>query len=143
MYYLPCDEQEQEREDLKFNMYLQIVDGKVVLAPIDDHPQKILDVGTGVGLWAIHGKFRDWRAGARSRSKLTTLCSREPLSQCSREGHRTLGCEVRIGCAKHRVVRDDIEDPEWLRGDNYDLVHYKDVLSLLKRPEDSLRRTYE
>jgi hypothetical protein len=32
------------------------MDGKLILAPIGDNPQKIVDLGTGVGMWAQDGK---------------------------------------------------------------------------------------
>lgn len=33
------------------------MDGKLFLAPIGDYPQKIVDLGTGVGLWAQDSLF--------------------------------------------------------------------------------------
>ncbi|KAF5004713.1 hypothetical protein FDECE_8824 [Fusarium decemcellulare] len=34
-------------------MYRIILDGELYVAPIGDHPQEVLDLGTGTGLWAI------------------------------------------------------------------------------------------
>ena len=42
---------ELERLDLQHELYLALLDGRLYLAPIDD-PQKILDIGTGTGVWA-------------------------------------------------------------------------------------------
>jgi ribosomal protein L11 methylase PrmA len=36
-------------------MMLEVTDGKLFYAPIGDYPQKILDLGTGTGIWAIEG----------------------------------------------------------------------------------------
>jgi ribosomal protein L11 methylase PrmA len=36
-------------------MMLELLDGKLFLAPVGDHPQKIIDLGTGTGIWAIEG----------------------------------------------------------------------------------------
>src|SRR5437667_7991972 len=33
-------------------MYI-LLDDKLYLAPISDHPQRVLDIGTGTGIWAI------------------------------------------------------------------------------------------
>jgi ubiquinone/menaquinone biosynthesis C-methylase UbiE len=36
--------------------------GKLHLAPIGDHPQRILDIGCGTGIWAIEmGRFNKHR----------------------------------------------------------------------------------
>lgn len=48
-YPIPNDDQEQNREDMKHVMMLEMTDGKLVYAPIGDHPQKIIDIGTGTG----------------------------------------------------------------------------------------------
>lgn len=43
---------------MKHKLYLDyILDGKLFLAPIGDHPQKIVDLGTGVGFWASDSSF--------------------------------------------------------------------------------------
>lgn len=55
-YPIPNDDAEQGREELKHAMMLEMTDGKLTYAPIGDHPQKIMDVGTGTGIWAIEGE---------------------------------------------------------------------------------------
>jgi ubiquinone/menaquinone biosynthesis C-methylase UbiE len=50
---VPNDEKEQEHMDLLGNMFNLVLGGKPFLAPIGDHPQRILDLGTGTGAWAI------------------------------------------------------------------------------------------
>ena len=39
--------------DILGHMFSLVLDGKLFLAPIGDHPQRILDLGCGTGLWAI------------------------------------------------------------------------------------------
>lgn len=56
-YPIPNDEAEQNREDMLHTMMLEATDGKLFYAPIGDYPQKIIDLGTGTGLWAIESKF--------------------------------------------------------------------------------------
>jgi hypothetical protein len=51
-YLVPNDEPEQEREDLKHAMIVALMDGVLHVAPLN-HPQKMLDIGTGTGIWAI------------------------------------------------------------------------------------------
>lgn len=55
-YPLPNDDDEQNREDMKHVMMLELTDGKLFFAPIGDHPHKIIDLGTGTGIWAIEGE---------------------------------------------------------------------------------------
>ena len=50
---MPIDDTEQDRLDLHHEIFLKILDGKLHLAPIGNNPQKILDIGTGTGIWAI------------------------------------------------------------------------------------------
>ncbi|KAH8819159.1 S-adenosyl-L-methionine-dependent methyltransferase [Xylogone sp. PMI_703] len=51
-YPFPNDEKEQEREDLKHHVFQLVLNGELHLAPLGT-PQRILDIGTGTGIWAI------------------------------------------------------------------------------------------
>lgn len=55
-YLMPNDEPEQEREDMKHAMCVNVMDGKLHCAPLEN-PQKIIDIGTGTGIWAIDSEF--------------------------------------------------------------------------------------
>ena len=50
---LPVDEREQDRNDLQHCKFMLLLGGKLHLAPIAETPHKILDLGTGSGIWAI------------------------------------------------------------------------------------------
>ncbi|KAL6786793.1 S-adenosyl-L-methionine-dependent methyltransferase [Trichoderma camerunense] len=52
-YYMPNDELEQLRATLLHQVFLHIFDGELTLAPLEEPPTHILDVGTGTGDWAI------------------------------------------------------------------------------------------
>ncbi|KFZ19339.1 hypothetical protein V502_03713 [Pseudogymnoascus sp. VKM F-4520 (FW-2644)] len=52
-YPLPNDAKEQDRLDLKHHVFKLALRGKMFRAPIGPNPQRILDVGTGTGIWAI------------------------------------------------------------------------------------------
>ncbi|PYH40229.1 class I SAM-dependent methyltransferase [Aspergillus saccharolyticus JOP 1030-1] len=60
-YMMPNDEEEQERLDLTHHIYLMLMGGELYNAPIKN-PQKVLDLGTGTGNWAID--FADSHPGA-------------------------------------------------------------------------------
>ncbi|KAK1593813.1 TAM domain methyltransferase [Colletotrichum navitas] len=51
-YMVPNDELEQDREDMKHALVVNICGGALHSAPLK-HPQKILDIGTGTGIWAV------------------------------------------------------------------------------------------
>ncbi|PMD31116.1 S-adenosyl-L-methionine-dependent methyltransferase [Hyaloscypha variabilis F] len=51
-YYVPNDEVEQRRMDLTYHSIYRMFDGKAFFAPVKN-PQRILDVGTGTGIWAF------------------------------------------------------------------------------------------
>ncbi|KAF9875541.1 hypothetical protein CkaCkLH20_06922 [Colletotrichum karsti] len=51
-YHLPNDEWEMCRMSLVHRVYLHVFDGKLSTVPLDT-PQRILDIGTGIGEWAI------------------------------------------------------------------------------------------
>ncbi|TDZ33076.1 Secondary metabolism regulator LAE1 [Colletotrichum spinosum] len=51
-YHFPNDNQEQDREDMKHAMVVHLCNGRLHDAPLDK-PQKIIDIGTGTGIWAM------------------------------------------------------------------------------------------
>ncbi|KAH8704059.1 S-adenosyl-L-methionine-dependent methyltransferase [Talaromyces proteolyticus] len=52
-YWGPNDEQQNEQLDIAHHMFTLLLENKLFLAPIDAHVQRVLDVGTGTGIWAI------------------------------------------------------------------------------------------
>lgn len=60
-YPLPNDDDEYRREAMRHTMLKELLGGKLYLAPIGDNPQRIVDLGTGFGEWAIEGTYdRIW-----------------------------------------------------------------------------------
>ncbi|KAI1159595.1 S-adenosyl-L-methionine-dependent methyltransferase [Nemania serpens] len=52
-YSLPNDEIEQQREELMHILVMDILDQQLYLAPMAEPPMKVMDLATGIGLWAI------------------------------------------------------------------------------------------
>lgn len=49
----PNDEEEQDRMDLVHHIFGLALKGELFLAPIPEKPQRVLDLGTGTGIWAM------------------------------------------------------------------------------------------
>ncbi|RBA15831.1 hypothetical protein FPRO05_12438 [Fusarium proliferatum] len=54
-YPIPNDDAEQNRDDMKHAMMLELTNGNLFFSPIVQNPQKIIDLATGTGIWAIDG----------------------------------------------------------------------------------------
>ncbi|ORY68797.1 S-adenosyl-L-methionine-dependent methyltransferase [Pseudomassariella vexata] len=52
-YWGPNDDRQLESMDLSHHAFTLLLEDKLFLAPIPDDVQKVLDVGTGSGIWAI------------------------------------------------------------------------------------------
>ncbi|KAI8267005.1 Secondary metabolism regulator laeA [Colletotrichum sp. SAR11_239] len=100
-YFLPNDEQEQGRLDLQHAIALRILDGNLGLAPVDK-PHRVLDIGTGTGIWAI--EFAD----------------QNPESEVL--GSDLSPIQPEYVPANCRFEIDDAED-EWMYGQKFDYVH--------------------
>ncbi|KAF3017869.1 hypothetical protein E8E14_012634 [Neopestalotiopsis sp. 37M] len=104
-YPIPNDDQEQNREDMKHVMMLEMTDGKLVYAPIGDHPQKIIDIGTGT-------------AGDKYPSAEVLGIDLSPI--------QPVWIPPNV-----KFIIDDCEE-EWLNGDNFDMVHLRFMSPVLK-----------
>jgi SAM-dependent methyltransferase len=52
-YPLPNDDAEQDRLDMMHHIYNMMLGGNLYLAPLPKEIYRILDIGTGTGIWAI------------------------------------------------------------------------------------------
>ncbi|KAH8883770.1 S-adenosyl-L-methionine-dependent methyltransferase [Thozetella sp. PMI_491] len=52
-YWGSNDQGHNESLDILHHMFSLVLDGKLFIAPIGDNPRKVLDIGTGTGIWAI------------------------------------------------------------------------------------------
>ncbi|KAJ9640970.1 hypothetical protein H2201_002206 [Coniosporium apollinis] len=51
-YLLPNDESEQDRLDLQHHIFTLVLGGELMVTKLDE-PHRVLDAGTGTGIWAI------------------------------------------------------------------------------------------
>ncbi|KAF0317860.1 Secondary metabolism regulator LAE1 [Colletotrichum sp. SAR11_59] len=52
-YNFPNDEQEQDRLDMIHHVFYRLMHDRLYLAPINTEGLKVLDIGTGTGIWPI------------------------------------------------------------------------------------------
>lgn len=53
-YWGPNDDKQNEHLDINHQMLLMAMDNQLYVAPITDKPQRVLDIGTGTGIWAMY-----------------------------------------------------------------------------------------
>ncbi|KAH7143773.1 S-adenosyl-L-methionine-dependent methyltransferase [Dactylonectria macrodidyma] len=118
-YPLPNDEAEQNREDMLHAMMLEATDGRLFYAPVGEFPQKIVDLGTGTGIWAIE-------VGDKYPSAEVTGLDLSPIQPA------WVPPNVKF-------LVDDVED-QWLNGDDIDFVHLRNMIPILKSPAGLLKQ---
>lgn len=121
-YPVPNDDMEQNREDMKHSMMLEMTDGRLCYAPIGDNPQKIIDIGTGTGIWAIE-------AGDRYPSAAVMGLDLTPI--------QLLWTPPNV-----KFIIDDCEE-DWLNGKDWDLVHLRAMSPILKDIPRMCRQSFD
>jgi hypothetical protein len=94
-YGLPVDGREQERLEIQHTKYLELLNGQLFLAPISATPRRILDLGTGIGSWAIDV--------ADTYPADTPICPREISEKGETQlplARKFFSCDYRINCFK-------------------------------------------
>lgn len=122
-YVLPNDDQEQDRQDLLHHVRNLVLNGALYRAPIGTSSQRVLDLGTGTGIWAID--FADSHPSAEVIG--TDLSPIQPSWVPP----------------NLRFIVDDAESP-WLFSPNrpFDFVHIRDLGGAIADWPKLLRQAY-
>ncbi|EFX05449.1 umta methyltransferase family protein [Grosmannia clavigera kw1407] len=120
--YEPNDNEEQERMDLVHHIYRLLLKGALHLAPISEHPQRVLDLGTGTGIWAL--EFADEYPSAEVLgSDLSPIQPQWTAPNCSFEV-------------------DDFED-NWTYNRKFDYIHTREIGGSVADIDKLIQRAYE
>lgn len=63
--------------DLGHHIYSLVLGGKLHVAPLSNTPQRVLDIGTGTGIWAID--FAEYASSPIANRMIADLTQRKPL----------------------------------------------------------------
>lgn len=121
-YLLPNDDVEQERLDLQHHSFKIYLDGRLHLAPLRS-PKRVLDVGTGTGIWAL--EF--------AQEYPDSIVIGTDLSPIQPEVvPRNLSFEI---C--------DAEEADWGFDIPFDYIHARAMVTCFKRPKAVLQYIFE
>ncbi|KAF4449118.1 hypothetical protein F53441_7514 [Fusarium austroafricanum] len=122
-YPLPNDEGEQCRELAEHLLMEQLLDGRPFLSEIDDDPKKIIDLGTGNGAWVVD---------VADLYPRTTVIGTDlsPIQPKSLPPNASMFVE-------------DCEDPYWVNGQEFDLVHFRGMTGFLLDLDTMIANAHE
>ncbi|KAH8660020.1 S-adenosyl-L-methionine-dependent methyltransferase [Xylariales sp. PMI_506] len=110
--WLPVDENEMYRNDTQHCKFWLLLGEKLHLAPLPTHPQNILDLGTGSGIWAVD------------------MADRHPSAEVI--GVDTAAVQPTIVPPNLTFEIDDIEH-EWLwAASSFDLIHGRELIMAVR-----------
>ncbi|KAK3680567.1 S-adenosyl-L-methionine-dependent methyltransferase [Podospora appendiculata] len=120
-YPIPNDDLEQNREDMRHASMLETTDGKLFYAPIGDHPGKIIDIGTGTGIWAI---------------EMGDLFPSAEILGLDLSPIQPTWVPPNV-----KFIVDDIED-EWASGSGWDYAHFRNMAVILRDLQKVVDQTF-
>lgn len=127
-YPIPNDDEEFKRETFKHVMFKEMLHGKLYLAPLGETPQKIIDLGTGFGEWAIECSYAQLFS-PHTVSNLVIVGDANPSAMVL--GVDLSPIQPMWLPPNVEFVVDDIED-EWAQDSDFDYVHSRSLFVFLK-----------
>ncbi|KAL2851336.1 S-adenosyl-L-methionine-dependent methyltransferase [Aspergillus pseudodeflectus] len=111
-YAFPNDEPEQDRLDMVHHVYYRGLNNRLFLAPFNPDGKRILDIGTGTGIWAIQLGDHYPKAAEILGNDLSPIQPAWVPPNVS-------------------FIIDDVEKP-WVQGEPYDFIHCRYMAGSIK-----------
>ncbi|KAF2117101.1 S-adenosyl-L-methionine-dependent methyltransferase [Lophiotrema nucula] len=121
-YYFPNDDEENDRLDLYHHIQTLRLDGELHLAPIGSNPQRVLDIGTGTGIWAID------------------MGDRYPSAEVL--GNDLSPVQPSLVPPNVKFEVDDLED-EWVYSSKFDYIHSRYLACSIRDWGKLMRQAYK
>lgn len=122
-YAFPNDEREQDRLDMVHHVYYRALHSRLFLAPFNPDGKRVLDIGTGTGIWAIQ------------------LGDSYPLIQ-EIVGNDLSPIQPAWVPPNVRFIVDDVEKA-WVCGEGYDFIHCRYMAGSIRDWPGLARRCFE
>ncbi|KAF5013376.1 hypothetical protein FDECE_623 [Fusarium decemcellulare] len=121
-YLLPNDDTEQDRMDLVHHLYRLLLGGQLFLAPIANDPKRVLDLGTGTGIWAMD--FADeYPSSEVIGTDLSPIQPKWTPPNC--------------------IFEVDDFEAEWLYKTPFDFIHGRELEGCIGDEDQLFRRAFE
>ncbi|XP_014550639.1 hypothetical protein COCVIDRAFT_31686 [Bipolaris victoriae FI3] len=106
-YWGPNDETQAEQLDIVHHICLLLLDGELYMAPLTKDPMRVLDLGTGTGIWAIDFADR--------------------FPSCEVLGTDLSPTQPSMIPPNLRFEVDDFTEPWLFRKESFDLIHARSL----------------
>ncbi|KAH7363547.1 S-adenosyl-L-methionine-dependent methyltransferase [Plectosphaerella cucumerina] len=122
-YKFPNDDEEQDRLDMMHHVFYRLIGDKLFLAPINPDGKRILDLGTGTGIWPIQ------------------LGDEHPVAELI-VGNDLSPIQPHWAPSNVKFLVDDIE-LDWAEPEPYDYIHCKYMAGSIKDWPRLVRQIYD